>query len=154
MKHRRLWSLLVAGMLLAMVTLSGCGGEDDPNENGYNTREDAISAVTQANQEIITQIEARDGKVIVVWSNITKDASAPFSLGLLEETDGKWKITDKDSAAMTDKFNGAGMYPTKDGLIDYAVSPSEDDPIRDSYAEHESANNWTFHWSIVPELPV
>ena len=154
MKRKRLWSLLLAGMMLAMVILSGCGGETDPKEKNYKTKEDAIAAATQEEQEVLTEIEARDGKVIVVWNNLAEDASTPFSLGLFEQTDGNWAITSKDSVAMTDKFTGSGIYPAKDGLIDYAVSPSEDDPIRESYAEHKSAHDWAFHWTIVPELPV
>ena len=45
MKHRKLWSLLIAGMLLAAMTLSGCGGESDPKEKDYKTKEDAIDAI-------------------------------------------------------------------------------------------------------------
>lgn len=154
MKCRRLWSLLAAGMLLAAMTLSGCGGETDPKEKDYKTKEDAIATVTREDQEVLTEIEARDGKVIVVWSNLANDASVPFSLGLIEKNGENWKITSTNGVSMTDKFSGSGMYPAKDGLISYAVSPSEDDPIRDSYAEHKSGNDWAFHWTIVPELPV
>lgn len=153
MKYRKLWSLLLAGMLLAVVTLSGCGGEADPKEKAYKTREDAIAGVTRDNQEVLTEIEAREGKVIVVWTNLAEDASVPFSLGLLEKVGEDWKIISTNGVTMADKFSGEGMYPAKDGLISYAVSPSEDDPIRDSYAEHKSANDWAFHWTIVPELP-
>ncbi len=154
MKHRKLWSLLIAGMLLAAMTLSGCGGESDPKEKDYKTKEDAIAAITREDQEVLTEIEARDGKVIVVRTNLADDASVPFSLGLIEKDGEDWKITSTNGVSMTDKFSGSGMYPVKDGLISYAVSPSEDDPIRDSYAEHKSANDWAFHWTIVPELPV
>ncbi|MBS5150381.1 MAG: hypothetical protein Q4A63_00245 [Butyricicoccus pullicaecorum] len=154
MKHRRLWRLLAAGMLLAAMTLSGCGGQSDPQEKDYKTKEDAIAAATKEGQEVLTEIEARDGKVVVVWTNVSEDASVPFSLGLIEKSDEVWKITSTNGVTMTERFAGSGMYPAKDGLISYAVSATEDDPIRDSYAEHKSANDWTFHWTIVPELPV
>lgn len=154
MKRKRLWSLLLAGMMLAMVTLSGCGGETDPKEKDYKTKEDAIAAATKEEQEVLTEIEARDGKVVVVWTNLAQDASVPFSLGLIEKNGEIWKVTNTSGVTMKDKFEGSGMYPVKDGLISYAVSPYEDDPIRDSYAEHKSGNDWAFHWTIVPELPV
>ena len=154
MKHGKLWRLLAAGMLLAAMTLSGCGGQSNPKEKDYKTKEDAIAAATKEEQEVLTEIEARDGKVIVVWTNLAEDASVPFSLGLVEKNDEVWKITSTNRVTMTDRFTGSGMYPAKDGLISYAVSPSEEDPIRDSYAEHKSANDWAFHWTIVPELPV
>lgn len=153
MKCKRLWSLLVAGVLLAAMTLSGCGGESDPKEKAYKTKEDAVAAATRENQEILTEIEVREGRTVVVWTNLAEDASVPFSLGLVEKNGEEWKITDTAGVTMKDKFAGEGMYPVKDGLIAYAVSPSEDDPIRDSYAEHKSGNDWAFHWTIVPELP-
>lgn len=153
MKHRKFLHLLAVGMLVAAMTFTGCTGGGDPKEKDYKTSEEAVAAMTQEDQEVLTQIEARDGKMIVVWSNIGEEVSMPFSLGLVEKDGENWKVTDKSSAIMQDKFSGAGLYPAKDPLIDYAVSPYEDDPVAGNYANHKSAHDWAFHWTIVPELP-
>ncbi len=153
MKHRKFLHLLAAGMLAAVMVFTGCSNNGDPQEKIYKTSEDAIAGMTREDQELLTQIEARDGKVIAVWNNIGEESTLPFSIALFEKDGEEWKVTDKSGVTMNDKFSGAGLYPVKDPLIDYAVSPYEDDPVAGSYANHKSAHDWAFHWTIVPELP-
>lgn len=157
MKFRRMLqvSMVVAGILTAVMALSGCGAAEDkdPKTMEYTSWEDAVKAVTKETQTVLTEIEAREGKRIVVWENTSAEDTAPFTLGLLEKDGENWEITDTRGVTMTDSFSGGGVYPVQDGLISYAVSPSIDDPVAQNFAEHQQTENWCFHWTIVPELP-
>ena len=146
--------LAAASLLGATAMMSGCSSEEkDPKEASYTSQEDAITAVTKDTQEVAAQIEVRDNATVVVWSNLSDDASAPFTMGLLEKDGEDWKVTNTSNVTMEDKFSGKGSYPVKGPLITYAVTPSIDDPEAENYAEHKEINNWCFHWTIVPELP-
>lgn len=159
MKLKRLFAaVLAAASLLTMsAVLSGCGSDskdaDDAQAASYTSQEEAVQASTKESQEVVKEIEAREGKVVVVWANTAEDASVPFTLGLVEKDGDSWKVTNTASVTMTDKFSGKGSYPVNDPMITYDVTPEEDDPVAANHANHEVANDWCFHWTLVPELP-
>lgn len=159
MKLKRLFAaVLVAVSMLTMgMMLSGCGGSGDSKEEAasasYTTQDEAVQAATKESQEVVKQIEAREGKVVVIWANTAEDASVPFTLGLVEKDGDSWKVTNTASVTMTDKFSGKGSYPVNDPMITYDVTPEIDDPVAGNHANHEQANDWCIHWTLVPELP-
>lgn len=158
MKLKRLFAAVLAAvsMLTMGMMLSGCGGSGDSKEDAasasYTTQDEAVQAATKESQEVVKQIEAREGKVVVIWANTAEDASA-FTLGLVEKDGESWKVTNTASVTMTDKFSGKGSYPVNDPMITYDVTPEIDDPVAGNHANHEQANDWCIHWTLVPELP-
>lgn len=159
MKLKRILTVaLVAASALTMtLSLTGCGGKSTGDEDtaaaSYTTQEEAVQAATKESQEVVKEIDAREGKVVVVWANTAEDASVPFTLGLVEQDGDDWKVTNTANVTMTDRFSGKGSYPVADPMITYDVTPEADDPVSANHANHEEANDWCFHWTLVPELP-
>lgn len=158
MKLRRLLAgvLAAVSMLTMGMMLSACGGGDSKEESSaasYTSQEEAVQSATKESQEVVKQIEARAGKVVVIWANTAEDASVPFTLGLVEKDGDNWKVTNTASVTMTDKFSGKGSYPVNDPMITYDVTPEIDDPVSGNHANHEQAGDWCIHWTLVPELP-
>lgn len=73
MKLKRLFAAVLAAvsMLTMGMMLSGCGGSGDSKEDAasasYTTQDEAVQAATKESQEVVKQIEAREGKVVVIW---------------------------------------------------------------------------------------
>lgn len=159
MKLKRILALALAaaGILTMALSVTGCGGEsageEDTADASYTTREEAVQAATRESQEVVKEIDAREGKVVVVWANTAEDASVPFTLGLVEQDGESWKVTNTANVTMTDRFSGKGSYPVADPMITYDVTPEADDPVSANHANHEEANEWCLHWTLVPELP-
>ena len=136
MRLKRLFAAVLAAvsMLTMGMMLSGCGGGGDSKEDaasaGYTTQDEAVQAATKESQEVVKQIEAREGKVVVIWANTAEDASIPFTLGLVEKDGDSWKVTNTASVTMTDKFSGKGSYP--------AVHKSSNLESRELNAPHSS----------------
>lgn len=144
----------IIGILTAVLAFTACSNHaKDPKDNTYATAAEAIDAVTTQTQNFVTQIEAREGQTVVVWQNTSKDAESPFTLGLVEKDGDTWKVTDTRNAEMKGKAEGSGVYPAQDGLITYAISLNEDDPIAENFGEHMEVGDWWLHWTIVPALP-
>ena len=120
MKLKRILTMaLVAASALTMtLSLTGCGGKSTGDEDtaaaSYTTQEEAVQAATKESQEVVKEIDAREGKVVVVWANTAEDASVPFTLGLVEQDGDDWKVTNTANVTMTDRFSGKGSYPVAD----------------------------------------
>lgn len=159
MKLRRSFTavLAAASMLMMGVLLTGCSGSEAAADNGaaqgYTTREEAVQAATKESQQVVREIEARDGKVVIVWKNTGEKSTVPFTLGLLEQDGDNWAMTNTASVTMTDKLSGKGSYPVSDPMITYDVTPDPDAPASANHANHEQTDDWCFHWTLVPELP-
>ena len=82
MKLKRLFAAVLAAvsMLTMGMMLSGCGGSGDSKEDAasasYTTQDEAVQAATKESQEVVKQIEAREGKVVVNRLRASDEAGA------------------------------------------------------------------------------